>query len=416
MTHKKTIIPDKKKQIIKTADMNCNFFLFNIILLFSILTSCNGQDKNSWIEDIDYFSEQLPKKHKDFYKLIDSVHFKLKIDSIKDKVDSSDDITLILELQKILASLKVSHTMIPIQNGKAIGSLPLMTEIFDDGLYIIGIDKTKKEYLSKRIISINNFPIEEIYNRLKPLISYENEYWLNRQIPKFLVKPKVLEFIGVINGENFISFQLDNEESFELSTQQLDREFEFIPIWTELIWLKNQNKFYWHDILPNNVLYIQYNKCQVDKSYPFDKFVDDVVEAINDNHIKTIFVDLRLNSGGNSEIIKPLIQKLQNYKDKNIYAAISKRTFSSGRFAARDMKVMLNAKLIGEPTGGSPKSYGENRSLILPNSKLPINYCVKYFSLIETDKNFFEPDIRIAYNAKDLFEGKDLVLEYVTNK
>jgi hypothetical protein len=124
---------------------------------------------------------------------------------------------------------------------------------------------------------------------------------------------------------------------------------------------------------------------------------------------------VRLNSGGDSEIIQPLIQKLQEYNDKIFFAAISKKTFSSGRFAARDFKVNLNAKLIGKPTGGSPKSYGENELLILPNSKVPINYCVKYFSLMDTDKNYFEPDIRLEYNAKDLLEGKDLVLDYIKN-
>ncbi len=385
---------------------------FFFLIVFSIITiiTCKGQD-SPWLKDIEYLSEQLPKKHIDFYKLIDSVDFKHEINKLKSIVDSLDDITIILELQKILASLNVSHTMIPIQGG--LYSLPIKVEIFDDGLYIIGIDASKKEYLAKRIISMNNVSVQEIYDRLEPLISYENEYWLKNQIPEFIVKPQILEYLNIIDNANYMSIQLDNDEIFELPIKLANSEMIYCPIWTEMIWLKNQNKIYWYDTIDEGILYIQYNKCQEDKNYPFDKFVNDVGSTIDNNNIKIILIDLRLNSGGDSEIIQPLIRKLQEYNDKIFFAAISKKTFSSGRFAARDFKVNLNAKLIGEPTGGSPNSYGNTKQLILPNSGLPINYCVKYFSLMDTDKNYIEPDIRLEYNAKDLLEGKDLVLNYI---
>ncbi len=393
--------------------MKYKLLLFSILLSLATLNSCKGQDENAWIEDINYLSEHLPEKQKDFYKLIDSVDFKQQIDLLKSKTDSLDDIAIILELQKILASLKVSHTMIPIQYGNYLKNLPLKTELFDDGLYIIGIDISKKKYLAKRIVAINNVSVEEIYNRLEPLISYENEYWMKKQIPEFVVKPKALEYLNVIDKADFVSFQLDNEETFELPVQQPKSAMTFYPVFMELTWLKNQKKFYWHDTISDDILYIQYNKWQEDKNYPFEKFVYDIATTINNSHINTILIDLRLNSGGNSQIIKPLIQELKNYTDKKFYAAISKRTFSSGRFAARDLKVELGAELIGEPTGGSPNSYGESKRLILPHSEIPVIYCLKYFSLMDTDKNYFEPDIKIAYNAKDLLEGRDLVLDYI---
>jgi hypothetical protein len=108
------------------------------------------------------------------------------------------------------------------------------------------------------------------------LISYENEYWLKNQIPEFIVKPQILEYLDIIDNANYMSIQLDNDEIFELPIKQAKSEMFYCPIWTEMTWLKNQNKIYWYDTIAEGILYIQYNKCQEDKNYPFDKFVNDV--------------------------------------------------------------------------------------------------------------------------------------------
>lgn len=387
------------------------FFISSFAILFFSCTKDEQQTEieKSWLEDINYFAEELPKRQLDFYKLIDKKEFETKIDCLKNNIDSLDGFAITFELQKILSSLNVSHTCIPIKYS----NLPITVELFDDGLFILGIDQSKKEYLNRKIVSINKIDVDEIYLRLKPYLSFENKYWLKKQIPEIIIKPKVLKYINVIENEGQTTFELENGDSFKLTIQSTGSEMAFSHIFTELTYLKNSKKYYWYDMIADHILYIQYNKCKEDNNYPFSSFVNEINQIIGNNSVNTILVDLRLNTGGNSAIINPLIEMLKNHSDKKIYGAISRRTYSSGRFAVKDLITHFNAELFGEPTGGSPHSYGESKSFVLPYSKTTVYYCVKYFNLMESDFDYFEPHNRFEYNAGNLFEGKDLVLDHV---
>jgi hypothetical protein len=132
--------------------------------------------------------------------------------------------------------------------------------------------------------------------------------------------------------------------------------------------------------------------------------------------VEKVMIDLSLNEGGNSQIIEPLIRELGTFTDIDFFVAISRRTYSSGVFAALDLKRQLGAVLVGEPTGGSPNGYGESRSLILPSSGTRVNYCVKYYHLSETPDPCICPDIWFGYLSVDYFAGRDPVLEYILSQ
>ena len=311
--------------------------------------------------------------------------------------------------------MRVGHTGIRIQHNNAFSNLPIELEIFDDGLYIIGITPSHRKYLKSKVVAINNLPINQVFESVKPLISYENEYWLKYQLPLFITKPQILNYVGVTESNNGITFNLENGKSFDLKPLSRKSSLTYCSRMYEMTWLKNKNKKYWFELISNGILYIQYNSCSEDRKYPFDRFVNDIKTILENDNPRTILIDLRLNSGGNSEIVKPLTSELLKYRDKTkIYSAISRKTYSSGRFAVRDFLVELDAILIGEPTGGSPNSYGYTKSFSLPNSRTRINYSIRYFQLYKSDKDYFEPKIRTEYISSDLFNGNDLIIDYVT--
>ena len=71
------------------------------------------------------------------------------------------------------------------------------------------------------------------------------------------------------------------------------------------------------------------------------------------------------------------------------------------------------ALLVGEPTGGKPNSYGEVKSLDLPNSKLRVNYCTKFFQLAPKDVPTVAPDVSAPLSFDDWKNGRDPVLAAV---
>lgn len=173
---------------------------------------------------------------------------------------------------------------------------------------------------------------------------------------------------------------------------------------------------YWCEYLADaKTLYIQYNKCQ-NIGRPFESFAKEALSCVDSHSVERVVVDLRFNVGGDSRVIKPLVDGLKSRPalstEGHLYALIGPVTYSSGMMAAMDFKEELHAILIGEPTGGKPNSFGEVKQATLPNSNLAIYYPTKYFRPIsDADPESIMPDVAVRLTLEDFLAGRDPVLE-----
>jgi hypothetical protein len=141
------------------------------------------------------------------------------------------------------------------------------------------------------------------------------------------------------------------------------------------------------------------------------------VFAYADSHpVRRVIVDLRLNGGGSSSVIEPLLDGLGSRPALtargHLYAFIGAQTFSSGLMAAMDLHNRLHAILVGGPTGNKPNHYGEQLNFSLPNSGLLVHYASKHFHLMpNADPPTLAPDVPVPYSLQDFLSGRDPVLE-----
>src|SRR5690606_34556205 len=77
------------------------------------------------------------------------------------------------------------------------------------------------------------------------------------------------------------------------------------------------NGIYSAMVLRDDCYYIQYNSCQEAPDLPMKEFVSIVKDEINKGDYKSIIIDLRYNSGGNSRIFEPMISELGKLKKNN---------------------------------------------------------------------------------------------------
>jgi hypothetical protein len=63
--------------------------------------------------------------------------------------------------------------------------------------------------------------------------------------------------------------------------------------------------------------------------------------------------------------------------------------------------------LVGQPTGGSPNSYGNVQTLVLPNSQLRVNYSTRYFSFPDLPPGSLMPDVTVPVYSSDHFARHD---------
>jgi len=170
-----------------------------------------------------------------------------------------------------------------------------------------------------------------------------------------------------------------------------------------------------------HALLFNYNACVETPGLPFANFNKAMFDFIADKKVKKIIVDLRRNSGGNSEVLNPFTKQLPEYLQKNpdtqVYILVGRDTFSSGIIAIlKIMAVAPKAVSIGESTGGDLEDYGDTRSFNLPNSWLSVRYSTKYFDFNKQLKrpdqvtNAFIPDVEITPTIEDYRQKNDAVL------
>ena len=126
--------------------------------------------------------------------------------------------------------------------------------------------------------------------------------------------------------------------------------------------------------------------CSEDPDLTIKDFTKKISNDLKNNSYKKLIIDLRYNTGGNSQILAPVIKCISNYKKDNkidIYTLIGEKTFSSAVINSIQLKDELNATLVGSATGGSVNCYGDIRNFDLPNLPMTVIYSTKYFELIK---------------------------------
>lgn len=411
-----------------------------VILLLAIVIIKAGfmiHSKNVWKNDINYLQNKLTTNE---FELISSDteknKFNKQLNDFKKDIWHLDDNEIEMRLSQIVASLGEAHTVFG-QLGNANMIYPVGTSQFDEGLFVIQTDKKYEQILGTKLVMINNIKIKDIASKIDTLIPHENEQWLKYLESSFLTNPSVLKYFKIANGKDAVFTFTDlNNKTFNVKISPVN--LNSINISSLMNKMKNTplrlegNDFYWYKFLPESKLfYFQYNICedkeQLLKMCPNDSTINEL-PSLNDvsdeihklakaNKITKVVVDMRFNTGGDSEPGANFACSLEDLKNYNIkfYVIVSKKTFSSAVLNTINMKEMLNAEIVGEDTGGSPNSYGDIKSNKLPNSGIEFTYCTKYFTC-PLYKNTVTPDIKVKNSIYDYMNGTDSAVDTIVKK
>jgi hypothetical protein len=407
---------------------------YAIFLTTTILIACVAaaglsldeitQDK--WAQDLDFLAVELPKKHKNLFHNISETEFRTQIEEFQKKLPSMDQDEILVGLMKILASVGDSHTTLGYRPQKA---LPLMLYWFKDGIGILNTTAEYQDILHGKITAIAGMPIDHVVSTLSAVIPHENEAQVKNKMPNLLTDTLILRGMKLISSQETASLTVLTSSGKKITREMKPLSFSSKPEWLVDIsdesdaplYLKNRRLFYWYRILPESkTLFFKYNACQNIKGEPFIEFIQTLFDTADDKKIKRIVIDLRHNGGGNSGIFAPFLQELKKrpkfLHKGNIYVLIGRRTFSSAILNAIQLKNQTPAIFAGEPSGGKPNHYGEVKMFLLPQSKLPVTYSIKYFKVVENDPSSLTPDLLIESSFADYLDKVDPVLNCVLEK
>jgi hypothetical protein len=393
---------------------------------FSWTLSSQSQDKpayEKWAEDVDFLIQELPRLHINLFFKIKEDKFLEMAASFKKSLPSFNYDEFYVGLSRLVASVGDSHTTLRLQLKHA---FPLMLYWFKDGIYVINTIPGYEKILYGRVTAFNNRPIEEVIEAFSEIIPHENEAQIKSSIPQIMASAEHLHGLNIIPDVDRTMLTVENEQGQRISVEMKSMSIRgplkgIIDMKDNTAWplyMKNRSQFYWFEYLPDaKTIYFKYNSCRNMPDRPFPDFSKELLDAIQNNPVDKLVIDLRNNGGGNSGILDPFIETLAKNDKINqkghLFVIIGRQTFSSAILNAVDLRKKTEAILIGEPTGGKPNHFGEIRFLTLPNTKLVVTYSTKYFQHADDDTPSLMPDITIEISLKDYKDRRDSVLDAI---
>ena len=360
-----------------------------------------------WGQAVEYLGSQLPYLHINPYFKVSETDFQQSVSQLSSEIPNLNDEQIIVRMMRIIASIGDGHTRAyPDTEPLNYPSLPLEMRCLDDGLIVVAASPEYEQAIGAKVVQIGGHPIAEVQEAVKSLIAADNEMEILNSSPAYLSMPDLLYGLDFISQKDRVIFGFETQagSNFDLElspatdTESLTSIYEKMGV-PRPLYEQDRESFYWYQYMPDsNIVHVQYNVCAEDKNKPFNPFVEEVFDLIDQHPDSRLILDLRFNGGGNEAVLTPFLEAIKSRTSLNtqgnLFVIIGRGTYSSALQNAITLQQDTNAILIGEPTGGKPNHYGEVRYFNLPNVGLLVQYSTRYWlNYPGSDPLTLEPDI-----------------------
>jgi hypothetical protein len=388
------------------------------------------QEAEPWLADLELLIDTLVKKHKNVYHSHTKEEFDKLADTIRKEFPGWNEQEKRVGMMRLAAYVGDAHTTL--RPNKLEHLLPLYLYLFPEGMFVRAAEESYSGLLGMKVTAINGLPVDDVIVKLSDVIPHENKMWLSYLLPQpvFMQNGDLLYGLGITDKpeEALFSFEDGSGRKTEQLIHFLPPRPEQQPVIKQLgpsresgpLYMKQAHEQNWFDWnADSGMMYIQYNRCSNQQQQQTVKeYGEEILSLLKDSRPRKVIIDLRFNSGGNSELFKPFItemSRLEHINRKGVtYVIIGRGTYSSGLLTALTLKEKTKAVLVGEPTGGKPNGYGEVKQLKLPVSGMTLGYSIKYFKTVSDDRQLsLVPDVVAALTSRDWIEGRDPAVEYI---
>jgi tetratricopeptide (TPR) repeat protein len=371
---------------------NVKKLLFCAAIIF--LTSCSSRaqfSETQWRNDLHYFKELVHTKYSNLFYNISAERFDSTVASIDKRLGSLDELQRKAEFVKLVAMFHVGHTAVRRADWTSV--IPVLFYPFDDGLYIRSADARYSDAVGGKVTRIGNTSTEQVLQKIRPIVSYENEQGFKNMLQFYLNVPEYLSVTGIIDDPRqvSVSYMKDGKEKTILvpaeSAGNMMHGMGMPAGWVDayeaknspnsVLWLKQAGKLRYFEYLPDSkTVYVRHSAVQDEPEETIAAFFEKVFQFVDNNKVERFILDIRQNGGGNNYLNKPVITGLVQAKKINqkgkLFVIIGKATFSAAQNLTNEIEKYTEAIFVGEPSSENVNFYGDTRTEILPNSKLSI--------------------------------------------
>lgn len=392
---------------------------------------------SDWQADLRFLQNTVHKDYPFLFKKITAEAWDAEVEKLYKAMPTMQPHEILAGIGRMVTAFKYGHTDIGwAQSPVKYHVLPLNLYWFSDGIYIEGVQKEYQKILGAKLVKIEGVPVEEALAAVRPLVPAENDQYFKANGLFMLLVPEALHAQGVIRElKNNITLTLEREgKSFEhtvtaAAIRRPPREYGFVMKdgndWlsardqkTTPYFLKNIDRIYYFEYLPEQkTVYIRHSQIQDDASEPIPAFYERVFDFIEKNDVERLVLDVRLNGGGNNYKNKPIVTGIIRTEKINkpgkFFVIIGRNTFSACQNLVNELSNYTNAIFVGEPTSENINFYGDNRRVVLPNSKTPAFLSFAWWQDKPQWENddWLAPHLAVEMSFDDYRTNRDPVLE-----
>ena len=371
----------------------------------------------AWIEDIDFFARELPKRHLDAFHTISRERFEAAVADTREKAKSgkAGDDEMIVGLMHAASLVGDAPTRIQLPAG--MHRLPIVIALFDKEYRVTRATPEAKVLLGGRIVKIQDTEIADVERKLRRIIAQdESEAYVRGEFPLRMSVAQLLHGLQIIpdTKKARVTVALPaGEKTLELWSIPAGINPKDWPSVTAETPLFRQNA---EEAL--SFTYLEASKTVYANFRTYDALparAKALWTLVDEKAPSKIVFDLRQNGGGDPKLgRKHLVEELEKREKLKTYVLVGNRTFDGAMNNALEFKSEARATLVGEPIGEKPNSYQEPGDMVLPKSRLVVSYATKYEELLpKGSPSTVTPDKVVVPTWDDFVAGRDPVLDWV---
>jgi Peptidase family S41 len=379
--------------------------------------------------EIERLVEQMEDTHPDLFRSVSRADFHRAADELVASLPELSRSEALVGVMKLvaLAGARNGHTgVFPLgQNARPFRLYPIQLYRFSDGLFVIG-ELGAEGLAGSRLVEIQGLSVAEVEARARPAVARDNDWDLAARLPEFLVTADVLHGLGVTPTEDSAAFTFESPAGARRTvTLQpvgagayaaafgLGGRINAVPnrpAARQPRYLRLADRRRWIATLHGGrTIVAAYNQT----SSAWD-LARELVRRARSRKVRRIVVDLRLNQGGDNTQYSELLQALRRpvvSRAGRLRVLIGRHTYSAAGNLAADIDASTRARLVGEPTGGSPSNWGDSTQIALPSLGVTAYVATSYQQFGDENALAVGPNLRVELASADYFAGRDPVLE-----
>ncbi len=376
-----------------------------------------------WRRDIDFFLREARRMHVHPERPAYSRELADSIEALKARVPTATNISIKLGLRRAVAMLRDGHSGMAMDS--AMRMLPIDVYLFSDGVYVVNGLGEASRYRGSRVVRIGRQGIEEVARGAAGFINHDNDMDLRARLPGALINTAVLAELGAANADGTVDVTLEDGRGrrsvAHLAGGPIRRPAGLsAPTDATQPFYLDRSRYYWTRELPEaRALYLNFNAVAEMDTLRLPVFSQRLATQLRNPAYRNLIVDTRLNGGGNTFLLPPLIQAIASFTAadtaRRIYVITSRHTFSAAQNFVSKLEWLLAPIFVGEPTGSAPNFTGESTATVLPYSGIQINISNRMHmnSDWEDQRPWIAPQLPAPLTSADFFGGRDPALQAI---